>query len=149
MIEYLAPSGGSGISNLKYIQTNLSGADFTKLNTVPLVLIPAVTNKTIMPIAVSIQYNNTVSTALNNFYGIGALSVLQSASSVYASLMFINTVEINGVSGTFFLNNYQTSPPNSFRTVAAQDTPIVLFDDSDQPNNIFTTFIFSCLYLEI
>lgn len=148
MIEYLAPSGG-GISNLKYIQTNLSGADFTKLNTVPLVLIPAVTNKTICPILVCIQYNTTQAQSAGGAWAIGALSLFTTLSTISTGMMQINTTDINGVSGTFLLNNYQYAPPAGFRSTAAQDTPIVLYDDADTIGNNCPTFIFSCLYLEI
>lgn len=147
MIEYLAPSGG-GISNLKYINKNLSSSDFTKLNTSPIVLIPAVSGKTIMPIAVSIQYSNVNAVSISGAWAIGALSVLQAASTISAGLMQILTSDINGVSGTFFLNNYQIGPPAGFRTLAASDTPIVLYDDGNTSTN-FTTFIFKALYLEI
>lgn len=63
MIEYLAPSGGGGSLPLNYIETDLTGSDFTKLNTVPLTIVPAVPDKFIIPIYFQVAYTfNTIST---------------------------------------------------------------------------------------
>lgn len=148
MIEYLAPSG-NGISNLKYIENNLSTADFTKLNSDPIILINTVAGKTIFPIAISIQYSNVTTNTSNGFYAIGALSVLQNYNVVAACMMALNSFAMNGENGTLFLSNNYTNPQTGFATNAATDTPLVLWDEIDIASNTFSTFIFKCLYLEI
>jgi hypothetical protein len=55
MINYLAPTVSSGLT-LNYIETDLTGSDFTKLNTVPLTIVPAVPDKFIIPIFFQFAY---------------------------------------------------------------------------------------------
>lgn len=56
MIEYLKPSGGGGLA-VNYLETDLTGSDFTKLNTVPLTIVPAVPDQYIIPIAFQILHD--------------------------------------------------------------------------------------------
>ena len=55
MINYTAPTVSSGLT-LNYIETDLTGSDFTKLNTVPLTIVPAVPDKFIIPIFFQVAY---------------------------------------------------------------------------------------------
>jgi hypothetical protein len=57
MIEYLAPSGGGGGLPLYYLETDLTGSDFTKLSSVPLTIVPAVPDKFIVPIFFQVAYH--------------------------------------------------------------------------------------------
>ena len=120
MIEIKKPTG---LTNLKYIENDVSNADFSNLLSNPVVLIPAVTNKTIFPIAVSIQYTNIIATASG--YAIGPKSILQSLATVAFGPMYVLGSNINGISGTLFLGNTNTN--NLFATSGAPNTPIVFF----------------------
>jgi hypothetical protein len=143
MINYNIPSGGGSINNLKYIVNDVSNENFSNLFTSPVVLIPAVANKIIFPVAVSIQYDNVVATGSG--YAIGPKSLLLSYGTVAFGPMYVLGSNINGNSGTLFIGNNYSS---GFPTNGAQNTPIVFFDDT-LGGTVFNTFIFTALYLEI
>jgi hypothetical protein len=151
MIEYKAPSGGGGISNLKYIDVNLSNRDWTKLNTNPIELIPAVTNKTIMPISIGIQYS--FGNVFSNIggWGIGALNIFQLYGNPTAAQCFLSIISaVQNISGTIFLSQPNYSPTaSSSASLSSVDTPLVIFDDANQAANNVILFRFKCLYLEI
>jgi hypothetical protein len=57
MIEYLAPVSGGGGLQMQYLETDLTGSDFTKLNTIPLTIVPAVPDSYILPVAFQILHD--------------------------------------------------------------------------------------------
>jgi len=64
-----AASGGSALTYpIQQINIDLSGSDFTKLNTTPLEVLPSSSGQFYCPINITLTYNNTLINSGQNFY---------------------------------------------------------------------------------
>jgi hypothetical protein len=87
MIEIKKPGGAGGALSINYIETDLTGSDFTKLATEPLTIVPAIADKFIIPIFFQIAYSFTAGLPFQ-------------ASGVFIA----NQNTINGFFGCYYFN---------------------------------------------
>ena len=139
MIEYLAPSGGGGLQ-VQYIQTDLTGSDFSKLNTVPLTIVPAVPDSYIIPIVFQIGYVNN----LVQFDGIAIANLAAYFPTVNQSSYFLfNDIDLSGTQGSicFPASNISliatTIGYNQYFENTHAGSPIVLTAPSNSANSSF------------
>lgn len=138
MIEYLAPSSGGGGLQINYIETNLTGSDFTKLNTVPLTIVPVVPDSYIIPIVFQIGYQVNII----QFDGIAIANQAAYGGTVNQSAYFLfNKIDLEGYSGSilFPASNISlianTISYTQYNENTQQGSPIVLCAPSDSLND--------------
>lgn len=139
MIEYLAPSAGGGLP-INFNEVDLTGSDFTKLNTVPLTIVAGYSGKYIIPIMFQIgfQINNLQSdnVVIANTGAYGG-SVNQS------SYFLMNPLDLNGYSGSliFPVSNISLLTPavyNQYFENTKINESIVLTAPSDSSSTDFS-----------
>lgn len=137
MIEYLAPSGG-GLNNLFYTEVNLLGNDFTKLNTQPVTIIPAVSGKKIVPFNVTVNYEVVVgnsSPILIGFETLFAIQIETCAWGIQSNLALGD----KGIYSQSFI--YAASALQNINT-----QPLILYQTLDNAGLSFSTFKVAVLY---
>jgi hypothetical protein len=140
MIEYLAPSSGGGISQLKYTTINLAGSDFTKLSTQPITLIPANGQK-LIPFNVTVKYNNIGTMLVPLLIGFEALL----AANVTSCSWGLTTLLTGGEKGIY--SQSFVFADGALENINNQD--LILWQSIDNTSLDFSTFIVNILYLEV
>jgi hypothetical protein len=148
MIEYSVPASGGTTLTYPILQNtvDLSTADFTKLNSSPLIILPNLGNY-ICPLNITLQYNCTNSGAIPlGIFFIGFESLLIN-NSLSAFLVYdIFSVPIpNGIL-TF---GGRLDYPPTYSTNTDTNQPLVVWSNIDDTNFTFSKFIVTITYLRI
>lgn len=146
----LANSSASGYQ-VQYLETDLTGSDFTKLNTIPLTIVPLVPDSYIYPIGFQIFHSINVLDPSGMF--IGDLNTLTTYNAYYFSYFSFDPTLYNlqgfGIINVGLPNNTTGVPTNAynmFNTSIA--SPIVLYSTVDSGlNNIQTLKIRTLYYI--
>ena len=120
---------------------NLSSADFTKLNTSPIQILPNQTNY-ICPINITIQYTNT-NVGFTTGISIGFESILPTGNF----LCFFSTTSIAPLSGTFTYSIANAAGGTPSTTTDFE--PLILWSNTDDIFLTFSKFIIVITYLRI
>lgn len=137
----LANTGGGGsITQLKYLEIDLTGQSFVKLNSNPITLIPAGSN-TIIPISTTVSYRCTSFSIPVIMIGFEPLLYTYLTSCWYDAL---------GLGDKILSSQYDnfTTGGSGYNNIVANN-PLVLYAFQDDPNLDFTYFKINILYLEV
>lgn len=135
-----AATGGGGITQLKYSEIDLTGQDFTKLNTTPLQIIDH-SGASIIPVSVTVDYNCT-----NGIAGLPILIGFESLLTNYLTAVWYSA-PIGGDRNTFSSQYYFANGGSTFTNIKTQ-TDLVLWCNADDSTLTFAYFKVFILYLQ-
>ena len=144
MIEYLAPSSGGGALSyqLRQITLDLTGSDFTKLNTTPITLINTNNSDYICVVNQFCQYVNS-NISGTTFIQVGFESLMGAAPNNCTFSLF--GPNIQGARGMLsYINLTFGGPENSLH-----NSPLVLWSSADDLFCTFDKFIITINYFLI
>jgi hypothetical protein len=125
---------------------NLSNADFTKLNTSPVVILPNQSNY-ICPLNITIQYINT-GTGLNGQYFFGFESQL-SASNGNSSFLAVDTTIAGASANNTWTIATRFAFPASWDSNTDMNEPLIIWNVTDEALLTYSKFYVIITYLRI
>ena len=139
-----ATSGGSTLPYpIQQINVDLSGSDFTKLNTTPLEVLPSVSGYFYCPLNITLTYNNTnINSGFNIYLGFESLLNLNVATA-FTRFETAYIANNRGVQ-TYQLNYLLFGLENTI-----DNQPLVIWGQTDDPISAFTKFILTITYIQI
>lgn len=138
----LANTGGGGITQLKYAEINLSNADFTKLNTSPILVLSTTTGNTLIPVSTTVNYSCSSSSGFPLLMGFESL-----LTSFLTACWYVSPLSSGKRILSAQYDEFTTGGAGLNNIIANED--IVLKQNTDDNNLYFAYFYIYILYIEI